>query len=68
MDAPAHEAHKIAIHQHGSSGGMPTLFWVVLVVLLVAFHLFLFKLLYTEWQNASSVPYSKFTKKMLLKR
>ncbi|KAH7729646.1 protein C17H12.2 [Aphelenchoides avenae] len=68
MDAPAHEAHKIAIHEHGSSGGLPTLFWVVLVFLLVAFHLFLFKLLYTEWQNASSVPYSKFTKKMLLKR
>lgn len=68
MDAPAHESEKIALHQHGENKGLPTVFWVILISLIVAFHLFFVKLIYTEWKNSSFIPYSKFSKKLLLKR
>jgi len=68
LDAPAHESKTIDLHKHGENKGLPTIFWVVLVALLLAFHAFLVKLLYTEWKNASSIPYTKFNKKILLRR
>ncbi|KAL3088207.1 hypothetical protein niasHT_021867 [Heterodera trifolii] len=74
VDAPAHEQHTVDLHKHGGpgGGGLPTLFWVVLVLVLIAFHLFLLKLLYTEWQNASGIPgaapYSKYSKRVLFRR
>uniref|UniRef100_A0A915CWC8 Uncharacterized protein n=1 Tax=Ditylenchus dipsaci TaxID=166011 RepID=A0A915CWC8_9BILA len=61
------ESHKVELHKHGNTG-LPTIFWVVLVVVLIAFHLFLFKLLYSEWKNSSSIPYTKFNKRFLLRR
>uniref|UniRef100_A0A914BWI6 Uncharacterized protein n=1 Tax=Acrobeloides nanus TaxID=290746 RepID=A0A914BWI6_9BILA len=67
-DAPAHDSETIALHKHGQNTGLPTIFWVVLIFMLVAFHLFLFKLIYSEWKNSSNIPYTKLTKKMLLKR
>lgn len=67
-DAPKHLPEKIALHKNGEDTGLPTLFWVILVCLLVSFHVFLIKLLYSEWKNSSNVPYSKFSKKILLRR
>ncbi|KAI1715407.1 protein C17H12.2 [Ditylenchus destructor] len=68
IDAPPHEYEKIELHKHGENRGLPTIFWVILVLVIVAFHLFLFKLLYTEWKNSASIPYTKFNKKFLLRR
>uniref|UniRef100_A0A914I8E8 Uncharacterized protein n=1 Tax=Globodera rostochiensis TaxID=31243 RepID=A0A914I8E8_GLORO len=76
VDAPAHEQHTVDLHKHGGpgggvGGGLPTLFWVVLVLVLIAFHLFLLKLLYTEWTNAAGgpgAPYSKYSKRVLFRR
>jgi len=48
--APAHEHQVIAMHKHGHRlGGLPTLFWVSLVILIAVFHLFLCRLIYTEY-------------------
>ncbi|RWS16263.1 hypothetical protein B4U79_11829 [Dinothrombium tinctorium] len=56
--APAHEHHIIALHRHGHQlGGLPALFWVSIVFLIVIFHLFLVKLIYNEYcGNSSAVP------------
>ena len=49
-DAPPHEQHVIAIHRHGHSlGGLPTLFWVAIILLVILFHGFLIKIVYTEY-------------------
>lgn len=49
-EAPAHEHHVIALHKHGHHfGGLPTIFWVSIAVLIIVFHLFLFKLIYNEY-------------------
>lgn len=49
-EAPAHEHHVIALHKHGHHfGGLPTIFWVSIAVLILIFHLFLFKLIYNEY-------------------
>ncbi|XP_068082340.1 uncharacterized protein KIAA2013 homolog [Anabrus simplex] len=49
-EAPAHEHHVIALHKHGHHlGGLPALFWVSICVLIVLFHMFLFKLIYNEY-------------------
>ncbi|CAH1786242.1 unnamed protein product, partial [Owenia fusiformis] len=48
--APAHEHHVIAVHKHGHSyGGLPAIFWVSIIVLIIIFHLFLFKLIFNEY-------------------
>ncbi|CAK9291226.1 unnamed protein product [Gordionus sp. m RMFG-2023] len=53
--APAHENHVIAIHKHGHNfGGLPTFFWISVALLIVLFHLFLFKLIYSEYCNNGS--------------
>lgn len=50
VEAPPHEHHVMAMHKHGHRlGGLPAIFWVALVLLLVSFHLFLFKLIYNEY-------------------
>lgn len=54
VDAPALEHHVIALHKHGHHlGGLPNLFWVSIGVLIVVFHLFLFKLIYNEYKGSS---------------
>lgn len=48
--APAHETHVIALHRHGHRfGGLPTIFWIIIVFLIVIFHIFLGKLIYAEY-------------------
>lgn len=68
MDAPAPESHKIDLHKHGDSTGLPMIFWVILIFILIVFHGFLFKILYTEWNNSSTISYSKFNKRLVLRR
>lgn len=48
--APPHETHVIALHRHGHRlGGLPTLFWIIVVCLILIFHVFLAKLIYAEY-------------------
>lgn len=48
--APAHEHHVIAMHKHGHKwGGLPTVFWLTIIALIVIFHLFLIKLVINEY-------------------
>lgn len=48
--APAHETHVIALHRHGHRfGGLPTIFWIIIICLIVIFHIFLGKLIYAEY-------------------
>nr|XP_027211803.1 uncharacterized protein KIAA2013 homolog isoform X2 [Penaeus vannamei] len=48
--APPHEHHVIAMHKHGHKwGGLPTVFWLTIVALIVIFHLFLIKLVINEY-------------------
>jgi len=62
-EAPAHEHETIVLHKYGHSlGGLPALFWVSIVFLIVIFHLFLGKLIYNEYcggSSVSSVPYER---------
>ncbi|CAG0894529.1 unnamed protein product [Cyprideis torosa] len=55
--APPHEHHVIAIHKHGHSlGGLPTMFWAAIIFLVLLFHGFLIKLVYTEYFATSVGP------------
>lgn len=48
--APPHEHHVIAMHKHGHKwGGLPTVFWLTIIALIVIFHLFLIKLVINEY-------------------
>ncbi|KAK0400044.1 hypothetical protein QR680_003322 [Steinernema hermaphroditum] len=59
--APSHENDVIAIHKHGHRlGGLPTVFWMFLGILVIAFHVFLLKLLYSEWIKKDYTPYNAF--------
>ncbi|XP_064635163.1 uncharacterized protein KIAA2013 homolog isoform X2 [Lineus longissimus] len=50
VEAPAHEHHVLALHRHGHEyGGLPMLFWAAIAFLVIIFHLFLFKIIYTEY-------------------
>lgn len=50
LAAPPHEHHVIAMHKHGHKwGGLPTVFWLTIVALIVIFHLFLIKLVINEY-------------------
>ncbi|KAK5976663.1 hypothetical protein GCK32_018987 [Trichostrongylus colubriformis] len=61
MSAPAHESELLALHRHGSAmGGLPAWFWFILVVLLIAFHAFLAKLLWSEWRKGDMTPYNPY--------
>ena len=58
ISAPAHEHHVIALHRHGHHyGGLPTLFWVSIGILIFIFHLFLFKLIFNEYCNYGDNKY-----------
>ncbi|XP_066584652.1 uncharacterized protein KIAA2013 homolog [Prorops nasuta] len=62
-DAPAHDHHVMALHKHGHQlGGLPTFFWVSICFLIVVFHLFLCKLILSEYhghQDRQRVRYNK---------
>ena len=50
FSAPAHEHHVIALHLHGNKlGGLPTIFWLSIGMLILVFHIFLFKLIWQEY-------------------
>ena len=47
--APAQDVNTLALHKHGHHlAGLATLFWALFVILIIVFHLFLFKLIYRE--------------------
>ncbi|XP_015594642.1 uncharacterized protein KIAA2013 homolog [Cephus cinctus] len=62
-EAPAHDHHVIALHKHGHQlGGLPTFFWVSICFLIIVFHLFLCKLVlseYSDHQDRHRLRYSK---------
>ncbi|CAJ0604168.1 unnamed protein product [Cylicocyclus nassatus] len=61
MSAPAHESQLLALHRHGSAiGGLPMWFWFFLVTLLIAFHAFLAKVLWSEWRKGDMTPYNPY--------
>ncbi|CAJ0952812.1 unnamed protein product, partial [Mesorhabditis belari] len=61
VHAPAHENEVIALHEHGHRlGGLPTSFWIFLGAILIAFHVFLVKLLWTEWRKGDTTPYNPY--------
>lgn len=63
-EAPAHEHHTIALHRYGHSlGGLPTFFWVTICFLIVVFHLFLGKLIYSEYfANGGGIGYDRLNR------
>ncbi|VDN17090.1 unnamed protein product [Gongylonema pulchrum] len=68
MDAPAHEHGLIALHRHGHRlGGLPVMFWLMLGALVVVFHLFLFKLVYSEWKKGDTTPYNYYLRQRYLR-
>uniref|UniRef100_A0A0R3S6M0 GPI inositol-deacylase n=1 Tax=Elaeophora elaphi TaxID=1147741 RepID=A0A0R3S6M0_9BILA len=68
MDAPAHEHGLIALHRHGHRlGGLPMVVWLILGILMVVFHLFLFKLLYSEWRKGDTMPYNFYLRQRYLR-
>ncbi|KHN77996.1 Uncharacterized protein Tcan_18600 [Toxocara canis] len=68
LEAPAHEQELIALHKHGHRlGGLPVVFWVMLALLVLAFHLFLFKLLYSEWKKTDSTPYNYYLRQRYMR-
>ena len=49
ISAPAQDHRVLARHKHGHSyGGLPVMFWIMLALLIVAFHFFLFKMVFSE--------------------
>ncbi|CAD6191868.1 unnamed protein product [Caenorhabditis auriculariae] len=58
--APAHEEDLLELHRSGTGGGLPTSFWVMLVLVLIVFHLFLAKLLWSEWRKGDMTPYNPY--------
>lgn len=47
--APPHAHDILALHRHGHKfGGLPIIFWIALVVLIIIFHLFLLKIVLNE--------------------
>ncbi|CAG9535226.1 unnamed protein product [Cercopithifilaria johnstoni] len=68
MDVPAHEHGLIALHKHGHRlGGLPLIFWLMLGALMIVFHLFLFKLLYSEWKKGDTMPYNYYLRQRYLR-
>lgn len=61
--APAHDHHVMALHKHGHElGGLPTFFWVSICFLIIVFHLFLCKLIISEYwdqKDRVKVRYNK---------
>ena len=47
--APPHGHDVLALHRHGHKfGGLPLLFWISLIFLIIVFHLFLLKIVLNE--------------------
>jgi len=47
--APPHSHRVLALHRHGHKyGGLPIIFWIALVFLIIVFHLFLLKIILNE--------------------
>lgn len=67
-EVPAHEQELIALHKHGHRlGGLPVIFWVMLGALVLIFHLFLFKLVYSEWKKTDSTPYNYYLRQRYMR-
>ncbi|KAK0087982.1 hypothetical protein PV325_013531 [Microctonus aethiopoides] len=62
-EAPAHDHHVMALHKHGHQlGGLPTFFWISICFLIIVFHMFLCKIIITEYcghQDRQRTRYSK---------
>lgn len=53
--APPQSADDVALHRHGHQlGGLSIIFWAIFILLLVIFHLFLFKLICRELLKSNS--------------
>lgn len=53
--APPQDVNSIAMHKHGHHlAGLATLFWTLFVILIIIFHLFLFKLVYREMRSSNN--------------
>jgi hypothetical protein len=57
-EAPAHEQHVLELHRTGARiGGLHPVFWIFLALIIVFFHLFLFRLIYNEYCGAPADKY-----------
>ena len=57
-EAPAHEQHVLELHRTGARiGGLHPVFWIILALIIVFFHLFLFRFVFsiTKHHNPSQV-------------
>ncbi|XP_034939799.1 uncharacterized protein KIAA2013 homolog [Chelonus insularis] len=62
-EAPAHDHHVMALHKHGHQlGGLPTFFWVSICFLIVVFHMFLCKLIFTEYYGRHDRQQRRYNK------
>ncbi|CAO1413641.1 unnamed protein product [Diamesa tonsa] len=63
LEAPAHETHLILLHKHGSNlAGLPTLFWISIVAIIIVFHVFLCKLIVKEYCEPPSKVHYRYSK------
>lgn len=58
--APAHEEEVIEMHRSGESTGGMTTFWVFVFVVVVAFHLVVAKIVWSEWRKGDMTPYNPY--------
>ncbi|CAG5093790.1 Similar to Uncharacterized protein KIAA2013 homolog (Xenopus tropicalis) [Cotesia congregata] len=62
-EAPAHDHHVMALHKHGHQlGGLPTFFWVSICFLIIVFHMFLCKLIFTEYYGRQDRQRGRYNK------
>lgn len=63
LEAPAHETHLILLHKHGSNlAGLPTLFWISIVAIIIVFHVFLCKLIVKEYCEPPNKVHYRYSK------
>jgi Uncharacterized conserved protein (DUF2152) len=57
-EADPHPHHVLAEHKHGHSlGGLPTLFWISIALLVALFHIFLIRIVVNEYFNQDKTTY-----------